>query len=235
MGKTSLSRLEVVQRFFAGTGLSYDRVATLCTWGADRYWKRRILAAIPGSPTRLLDQACGTGILTLALARRFPDCEVIGVELRQEYLDIARDKARAAGLDNLRFRLGRAEDVLLEEPVDCITSSYLAKYAELPPLLQHARQMLRPGGRLILHDFTCPGNRLYRSLWQLNFRLLQGAGSRLFPEWRTVFYELPDFLQQTRWLSETLAQLEALAFRDVRWTPLTFGAAALVTADRPRP
>ena len=234
MGKTNLSRLETVHRFFSGTGLSYDRVAAVCTWGVDLYWKRRILAAIPGRPKRLLDQACGTGILTLDIARRFPDCEVTGVELRREYLDLARGKARAAGIENVRFLLGRAEDVLLEEEVDCITSSYLAKYAELPLLLENARRMLRPGGRLILHDFTYPGGRLFRFLWQVHFRLLQTAGSRLFPEWRTVFFELPDFLRETRWLPETLEGLERFSFEHIRCTPLTFGAATLVTADRQR-
>ena len=233
MGKTNLSRQQVVHRFFSGTGLSYDRVARLCTWGGDLYWKRRILAAIPGRPRRLLDQACGTGILTLDLARRFPGTEVTGVELRREYLDIARQKARAAGIENVSFLLGRAEEVLLAGEVDCITSSYLAKYAELPLLLENARRMLRPGGRLILHDFAYPENRLFRSLWQAHFRLLQGAGSRLFPEWRTVFFELPEFLRETRWLTETLERLEALSFRHIRCTPLTFGAAALITAERP--
>jgi len=66
---TNLSKLAVVYRFFSGTGFSYDRVATLCTWGFDRYWKRRIIAAIPSGSARILDQACGTGILTLQIAR----------------------------------------------------------------------------------------------------------------------------------------------------------------------
>jgi demethylmenaquinone methyltransferase / 2-methoxy-6-polyprenyl-1,4-benzoquinol methylase len=234
MGKANLSRLEVVHRFFSGTGLSYDRVATICTWGFDLYWKRRILAAIPGRPKRLLDQACGTGILTLDIARRFPDCEVIGVELRREYLDIARQKARDGGIENVSFLLGRAEDVLPEGEFDCITSSYLAKYADLPLLLENARQMLRPGGRLILHDFTYPRSRLFRLLWRVHFRLLQTAGSRLFPEWRTVFFELPDFLRETRWLPESLDRLERLSFEGIRCIPLTCGAAALITADTPR-
>lgn len=85
-----------------------------------------------------------------------------------------------------------------------------------------------------MHDFTCPRKRLYRSLWQVHFQLLQKAGSRIFPEWRTVFYELPAFLQETHWLPETLVQLEGLSFQDIRSIPLTFGTAALVTAERPR-
>ncbi len=230
---TQRSKLEVVYRFFTGTGVSYDRVVNLCTCGFDRSWKKRILAAIPPNPKHILDQACGTGILTLAIARAFPDSQVTGVELREEYLAIARHKAHAEGLGNVRFRLGRAEEVLLEERIDCITSSYLAKYADLQPLLRNADTMLRPGGRIILHDFTYPQNRRFLLLWRIWFALLQTIGGRIFPEWRIVFQELPAFLQATRWLPETLALLQALGFAKLTRQELTFGTSAIVTADKP--
>src|SRR6266702_628837 len=108
---THRSKLDVVYRFFTGTGFSYDRVVTVCTCGFDRYWKKRIIARIPSHSARILDQACGTGILTLAIARAFPGCQVTGVELRDEYLSLAREKARSAGIENVRFMLGRAEDM----------------------------------------------------------------------------------------------------------------------------
>jgi demethylmenaquinone methyltransferase / 2-methoxy-6-polyprenyl-1,4-benzoquinol methylase len=227
------SRREVVQRFFSGTGSSYDQVALMCTIGFDKYWKRKIIEKIPVRPTCILDQACGTGILTIRIARTFPDCRVIGVELRDEYLAIAREKARTSGLQNVEFILGRAEDVVLEEGgCDCITSSYLAKYAELGALIANAGKMLRPGGLIIMHDFTYPPNPVFLSLWQAYFQLLRMFGSRMYPEWRTVFYELPTFLQQSRWVPDSLAFLGEGTFCDATCEPFTFGTSAIVTARR---
>ncbi len=228
----NFSKLDVVERFFSGTGCSYDRVAVVCTCGFDRAWKKRIIAAIPAQSLRILDQACGTGILTLAIARAFPGCRVTGVELRDEYLDIARGKARSAGIANVDFLLGRAEDVTVDE-CDCITSSYLAKYAELGPLIANAARMLRPGGVIIMHDFTCPERPLFRTVWHLYFRLLQTVGGRIWPEWRTVFHELPQFIRESTWLSDTLAALRDNGFRDITSESLTFGAATIVTARKP--
>lgn len=230
---SNLSKLDVVDRFFSGTGFSYDQVVTVCTSGFDRYWKKRIIAAIPPHPARILDQACGTGILTLGIARAFPDCQVTGVELRDEYLDIAREKARSAGINNVRLILGRAEDLLLEESYDCITSSYLAKYAELEPLTANASKMLRPGGLMILHDFTYPANSVYRSLWRAYFQLLRIIGNRIYPEWHTVFRELPQFLERSNWLIEALASLKEHEFCDITRETLTFGTAAIITARKP--
>ena len=228
-----ISKLEVVQRFFAGTGFSYDQVVTVCTCGFDKYWKKRILEKIPAHPARILDQACGTGILTLDIARKFPDCQVAGVELRDEYLDIARDKARSSGIRNVRFILGRAEDVMVEGDYDCITSSYLAKYAELNPLIANASKMLRPGGLVIMHDFTYPENPVFLTLWRVYFHTMKLIGSRIYPEWRTVFNELPAFLRLSTWLAETLATLREHGFSDITNESLTFSASAIITARKP--
>ncbi len=229
----NLSKLEVVQRFFTGTGFSYDRVATICTCGFDRYWKKRIIERIPGRPACIVDQACGTGILTLRIARKFPDCRVIGVELRDEYLTIARQKARTSGISNVDFILGRAEDVVLEGGCDCIISSYLAKYAELGTLIPNAGKMLRPGGLMIMHDFNYPSNQVFLSLWKTYFSLLRMIGSRIYPEWRTVFYELPAFLQQTTWLYDSLTIMKENGFSDITNKSLTFGSSAIVMARKP--
>jgi demethylmenaquinone methyltransferase/2-methoxy-6-polyprenyl-1,4-benzoquinol methylase len=231
---TDLSRLEAVYRFFPGTGFSYDRVATICTLGFDTYWKEKLIRRIPRHPARIIDQACGTGILTIRIARTFPDCEVIGVELRAEYLDIARDKVQALGLGNVHFILGRAEDVVLEGDFDCIISSYLAKYAELGILIRNAKKMLRPGGTLVMHDFTYPVNPLFLSLWRAYFVLLRLIGARIYPEWRAVFSELQPFLRSTGWLSDSTAFLEENSFSQVTRESLTFGTSAIVTATKPQ-
>jgi demethylmenaquinone methyltransferase/2-methoxy-6-polyprenyl-1,4-benzoquinol methylase len=227
------SRLDVVHRFFSGTGLSYDRVVVVCTCGLDKLWKKRIIAEIPDGSSRILDQGCGTGILTMDIARQFPGSEIVGVELRDEYLSLARQKASSAGLKNMQFILGRAEDVIPEGGFDCITSSYLAKYADLSSLAVNARKMLRPGGVIIMHDFTYPSNPVFLSLWNAFFLLLRTLGSRVWPEWRTVFLELQEYIGQSRWISEAFAALEKNDFRDISIKPLTLDVSAIITARIP--
>lgn len=229
---SNLPKIETVHRFFYGTGFSYNKVVAICTLGFDRYWKRKIVAKIPNRPDCIIDQACGTGILTLDIARRFPNCRVIGVELRDEYLCIAREKARTLGIGNVDFILGRAEDVMLEVKCDCITSSYLAKYAELGLLIANAAKMLRPGGLIILHDFTYPSKLVFLLLWKAYFQLLRMIGGKVYPEWKTVFSELPEFLRQSEWVSESSSLLRENGFRDITTESFTLATAAIVTAKK---
>ncbi|MHB8767257.1 MAG: class I SAM-dependent methyltransferase [Deferrisomatales bacterium] len=223
----------LVERFFGGTGASYDRIVRWGTLGFDGWWKRRILAAVPAGSAVVVDQASGTGILTFRLARRLPAAAVVGVELRREYAAVAAARARALGLGRVSFVEGRAEEVAFRPgSVDCVTSSYLAKYAELGPLAANLAHMLRPGGRAVLHDFTRPRVPLFARGWEVHLRLLRALGSPRFPEWRPVFDELPGLLRQTTWVDDLPRALAGAGFGDVRVRSLTFGAAALVTATR---
>jgi demethylmenaquinone methyltransferase/2-methoxy-6-polyprenyl-1,4-benzoquinol methylase len=223
---------QLVEGFFSGTGGTYDRIVKLCTFGADIWWKKAILACLPPTPAAVLDQASGTGILTFQIARRHPPCRVVGVELRREYLLRAQERQRTLKLMNVEFVQGRAEDVFFRHGFDAITSSYLAKYAEIPRLVANARDMLRPGGQLIVHDFTYPRGRAFASLWETYFRLLQSAGNRAHPEWREAFFGLPPLLRETTWVEDLTSALRRQGFQAVRIRSLTFGAAALVTATR---
>ncbi len=224
------SRVELVHRFFSGTGPTYDFIVNLCTLGFDRCWKKEILERIPKGSNRILDQACGTGILTFQIARKFPHSRVIGVDLLEEYLRIAKEKARREHVQNVEFILGKAEDVLLRETFDCITSSYLAKYAQLGSLTQNVRKMLRKRGVLIMHDFTYPSNQTFARLWEFYFQILRSVGRWKYPQWGTIYNDLPELLRETKWVPELIESLRKNAFSDIHLKSLTFGTAAIVTA-----
>lgn len=225
-------RADTVRRFFAGTGTTYDRIVNLTTLGFDRRWKGEIVKKIPPGSTTILDQACGTGILTLEMARRFPRARVIGVDVTEEYLRIAEEKVRAQGLGNVELIRGRAEEVLPATDIDCVTSSYLAKYADLDCLVGNIRRMLRPGGVVIMHDFTYPPGRAFARVWELYFTLLRTIGAWRWPAWRPAFEGLPGLLRETDWVDRLQGLLEARGFLDGAVRSLFLGTSAIVSARR---
>ena len=224
--------IALVHEFFPGTGTTYDHMVNLCTIGFDHWWKKKMLEKIPEASTRIMDQACGTGILTLKIARKFPDALIIGVDVMEEYLAIAKEKAARLRLDNVHFILGRAEDVVLDQKFDCITSSYLAKYAKLGGLIRNVKNMLRTGGILIMHDFTYPSNRAFAYVWEVYFKLLQTVGAWKYPQWRAIFDGLPGLLRETKWTDELAKTLLENGFQDTTKESLTFDTSAIVTARK---
>lgn len=207
-------------------------MVNVATFGIDRLWKRRIVRLIPPAARRILDLACGTGLSTVAIAKRFPQAHVVGVELRDEYLGFAREKVNALSLSNVELVLSRAEDYRSSEPFDCIASSYLAKYADLPRLVPNCRDMLNEDGVLVMHDFILPPGRALVALWRLYFKALQLVGPAVLPAWNEIYYGLPRLIEQTRWLPELGQALSANGFRDIRTEYLTAYGSAIVSARK---
>jgi demethylmenaquinone methyltransferase/2-methoxy-6-polyprenyl-1,4-benzoquinol methylase len=223
-----------VSHFFPGTGNSYDRVVAWTTLGLDARWKRRMLDLVP--PSRVvLDLACGTGIVTFALLDRFPAARVVGVDVTEDYLAVARAKHQARGGDVV-WLLGDAVATPVADwgPFDAIVSSYLPKYVNPDRLLDNVLPALRPGGVVVLHDFTRPAAALPRLLWRAWYAVLEGVAPRRHPEWRNVFDgSLRRLVAGTRWVGTFRVALQLRGYEEVRVCRLTFGAAAIVAARKP--
>jgi SAM-dependent methyltransferase len=98
---------------------------------------------------RLLDLACGTGQLAFGLAARF--AEVVAVDQESEAIDLARANARARGVGNVRWIVGRAEDVEADHDFDLVVVGNAFHRLRRRRVAQAAAtEWLRPGGRLAL-------------------------------------------------------------------------------------
>ena len=189
---------DLVPQFFEKTASTYEKIVNQTTFGKDKYWKKEILDKIPQSKT-ILDLACGTGILTRQISEEFPDAKIIGVDITQNYLDVAKNKSKK--YKNIKFIYQDAEKLDLKIKFDCITSSYIPKYCEPEKLIQKCINHLNPGGKIILHDFMYPKNKLIRIFWNLYFIVLNFIGF-FIPNWQDVFKELPKLIRSSQWLNE---------------------------------
>ena len=229
-GKTQEKREMLVESFFHGTGDTYDKNVHLATWGRDKQWKEELLSFVK-SPNHILDLACGTGILALEMARRY-GCNVTGVELRGEYLDICRERAAKHGFDGrTRWFEGNAEEFILDEQFDTITSCYIPKYVNLDVLVPNMVKMLAPGGLFIMQDFAYPKEKWVQDIFNDHFgrmkQLINGDG------WDVMWEELPEVLKRTNWIEDTARNMRDQGLEDVTVVSQSRGLSALVYGRKP--
>jgi demethylmenaquinone methyltransferase/2-methoxy-6-polyprenyl-1,4-benzoquinol methylase len=115
------------------------------------------------------------------------------------YLKKAKEKL--SSFQKISFVNQDAEKLNLGRKFDCITASYLPKYCEPDILIKTCLNHLNVGGKIILHDFTYPKNRLVREMWNLYFKILPLAGF-FIPSWKNVFVNLPCLIRDTNWVGE---------------------------------
>jgi len=192
----SESAKDLVPKFFGKTAGTYETIARLATLGKDEYWKKQILFQIPNGDS-FLDLACGTGILTRKIAKKFPNAKIIGIDITKGYLTIA--KRNSSSYKNISFLHQDAERLHLDSKFDCIISSYLPKYCNPEILVKNCVDYLNPGGSIIFHDFTYPKNKFVQKIWNTHFVVLRFLGN-FFPSWKEAFKELPKLIRSSPWL-----------------------------------
>ncbi|GEK48648.1 class I SAM-dependent methyltransferase [Bisbaumannia pacifica] len=107
------------------------------------------LSITPGS--RVLDVGCGWGDTAIELARRTgPRGEVLGLDCVEQFLEDARRRAAAAGIDNVTFVAADVERYPFEPDYDLCFSRFGMMFFEHPvPAMRNLHQALKPGGKLM--------------------------------------------------------------------------------------
>ena len=166
----------MIRRIFTDIAAIYDRMNHVLSLGLDRRWRKLAVAEVKGCPERALDLACGTGDMAFALARRFPDAEILGVDLTPAMLDIARAKSK---FPKIRFVEGDAlnlsSSVYGSTFALCTCAFGFRNFPDRPKALKEVGNVLTPKGELLVLEFFKPRNfllRLFTSIW---LRILAAA------------------------------------------------------------
>src|ERR1700733_13884460 len=232
--KGTRSEQEAAQRvrsMFGQVARRYDLANHLLSANIDRYWRNRTVARVrdvlkrPGA--RVLDLACGTGDLLIALERE-AGRRLLGSDFCHPMLTGAHTK-----LENARLRSVLVESDALALPfadasLDLITIAFgYRNLANYRAGLDEMRRVLRPGGALAILEFTQPPNKSFATVYNWYSRkvlpILGGAISGA-PE---AYSYLPESVQKFPEAEELAQMMREAGYASVEWEYLTFGIVAL--------
>ena len=179
-----------VRELFAPLGPTYDRYASLLSFGQDPRWRRFLVSRVDVGPgDRVLDVATGTAAVAIELVRAH-GCSVVGLDQSPEMLAEGSRRVDRAGLaDAIELVEGRAEELpFAEGSFDALTFTYLLRYVDDPgATLAELARVVRPGGTIAALEFGVPPGVLPRAAWHAYVRVgLPLAGRLVSPGWHEV-------------------------------------------------
>jgi len=220
-----------VRSMFGRVAHRYDLANHLLSANIDKTWRthtvEKVRDILQRPDARVIDLACGTGDLLVALERDAGRA-LVGSDFCHPMLEGARSKLARLGL---RSSLVEADALALPLPdasVDLITIAFgFRNLANYRAGLVEMRRVLRPGGALAILEFTQPPNKTFAAIYNWYSRkvlpIIGGAISGA-PE---AYKYLPESVRKFPEAGELAALMEASGYPRVEWEYLTFGIVAL--------
>ncbi len=228
-------KVEQVERMFDHIAPAYDRLNRLMSLGIDRSWRRTALKWLrPHRPQQMMDVATGTGDFALLACRMLRPQSLVGTDISEGMMQVARHKAREAGLDDrIRFQREDCEALTFSDAsFDAVTVAFgIRNFEHLDRGLREMCRVLRPGGHLVILELSTPDRPPMKQLYRIYSRLIPLMG-RLVSHDRSAYTYLPQSIRafpQGEVMSESIRRA---GFSDVRFRRLTFGVCTLYMATK---
>ncbi|HEX7354382.1 MAG TPA: demethylmenaquinone methyltransferase [Mycobacteriales bacterium] len=228
MSRASLAKDPAeVAAMFDQVATRYDRTNTVLSLGLDRTWRRAVRTALDLRPgERVLDLAAGTATSSGALART--GAQVVGCDFSLGMLRIGKSHAH----EGVRLTAGDALALpFADAAFDAVTISFgLRNTADPDVALREMRRVTRPGGRLVVCEFSHPVPRRLRTLYLDHaLRLLPPVARRVSSDPEAYVY-LAESIRAWPGQAELARRIAAAGWYAVAWRNLTTGVVALHTA-----
>jgi demethylmenaquinone methyltransferase/2-methoxy-6-polyprenyl-1,4-benzoquinol methylase len=226
-----------VSAMFDSLAERYDLVNDLLSLGQDRLWRRAAArAAGARGGDRVLDLAAGTGTSSLAFARDGADCVACDFSLGMLQVGARRPQEPGrTGRGRVSFAAGDALRLpLRDESFDVVTISFgLRNVADPDAALAEMRRVTRPGGRLVVCEFSRIPVRFADALYERYLTHVLPAIARRAARNPEAYLYLAESIGAWPAQRELARRIEAAGWTAVRWRNLSAGIVALHIARRP--
>lgn len=231
-----------VEEMFDSIAPAYDFMNGAMSFGLCRRWRNKALdhteRLLDGmKPAKILDVATGTGDVAFALAQRYGDARIQGIDLSEGMLDKAREKMKGLREElsrRIAFEKGDSLDLSYgDASFDLVTVAYgVRNFADLEKGLSEMARVLRPGGVLCIIELSVPRGRVTGTLYKLYTRSLIPLAGKLVSGDHRAYTYLPQSIAAVPQRDDMTALMRRAGLSDCEWKELTFGTVSIYTGRK---
>ncbi len=226
---------EQVEQMFDGIAPKYDLLNHLLSFGIDKGWRKKAISLLKEKKiSELLDVATGTADMAIK-AHEMLGCDVVGCDISPKMVEIGTKKVAEAGLDShITLRVADSESLpFSSNRFDAITVAFgVRNFADLDKGLAQMARVLKPGGRIVVLEFSTPSNVIFRSVYYFYFKYILPFVGGLISHDRKAYAYLCRSSIAFPSGRDFERHLETANLTSVKTVPLTFGIATAYLAEK---
>jgi demethylmenaquinone methyltransferase/2-methoxy-6-polyprenyl-1,4-benzoquinol methylase len=216
-----------VASMFDGVARRYDITNTVLSLGQDRFWRRATRSALKIGPgQKVLDLAAGTAVSTVELAKSGAWCVAADFSVGMLGAGSGRTVPKVAG-DATRLPFA-------DEVFDAVTISFgLRNVADFPAGLREMARVTKPGGRLVVCEFSTPTSPLFATAYKEYLMQALPRVARAVSSNPDAYVYLAESIRAWPDQAALAQEIARAGWSAVRWRNLTGGIVALHAAYKP--
>jgi demethylmenaquinone methyltransferase / 2-methoxy-6-polyprenyl-1,4-benzoquinol methylase len=194
------SKKEQVSGMFDKIAFRYDFLNRFLSGGIDIYWRKRaIRELLPLQPKKILDVATGTADVAIMSYKFLKPATIIGIDISEGMLQFGRKKVANLLLNkHIQLLLGDSEAInFADDTFDAITVAFgVRNFENLRKGLAEMRRVLKPGGKLVVLEFSKPKQSLVKVAYNLYMRIVTPRIGKLISKNAEAYKYLNDSVQK---------------------------------------
>jgi demethylmenaquinone methyltransferase/2-methoxy-6-polyprenyl-1,4-benzoquinol methylase len=224
------SKKEQVAEMFDNISERYDLLNHVLSLSIDKGWRKKVVKMVAAKkPKLVLDVATGTADLAIALEKAYPD-KITGIDISAGMLDVGRKKVAKKGLSTM-ISLEQADSENLpfgDETFDAITVAFgVRNFENLEKGLNEMRRVLKPGGHLLVLEFSQPQRFPFKQFYSFYFKNILPTIGKLISKDARAYTYLPESVQAFPHGTAFVSIMEKCGYKAGRRIPVTFGIATI--------
>ena len=231
------SKSEQIEQMFDHIASTYDKLNHTLSLGVDRYWRNRAIKALKScKPRRMLDVATGTGDFAILAARHLQPGQLIGIDISEGMMAVARQKVADAGLSLEKVSFQREDCTNLsfaDNSFDAVSSTFgIRNFEHLDKAFVEMHRVLSPGGQLVILELSTPQGFPMKQLYKFYSKTMIPLIGKCISRDNSAYTYLPDSIKafpQGELLQESLLRA---GFSKATFRRLTFGICTLYIATK---
>jgi len=233
---SDLSKKEQVAEMFDDIAGKYDFLNRFLSAGIDISWRKKALKELrPYNPGLILDVATGTGDLAIMASDLLKPAHITGIDISEGMLAIGRKKISKLGLENTIELLKGDSEAINFKPssFDAVTVAFgVRNFQDLEKGLSEIFRVLKPGGRLVVLEFSKPSNPVIKSFYNLYMKFVAPGAGKLFSKNRKAYQYLDESIRKFPQGKEFLQILDRLGYRKTKSKSLSLGICSIYCGEK---
>lgn len=228
--KDTSAKKDQVARMFDNISGNYDFLNHFLSLGIDIAWRKKAIKQLKSiSPRQILDVATGTGDFAIEALKLNPD-KVTGVDISEGMLEVGRAKMKDRKLDEkIKLLYGDSENLPFEEnKFDAVIVAFgVRNFENLENGLAEMLRVVRPGGKVIVLEFSKPRRFPFKQLYNFYFKYVLPKIGRWVSKDSSAYTYLPESVQAFPDGEGFVRILNHLGYKNTSCKALTFGISSL--------